>query len=155
MKTFISMTLLLVSVSSFAGTRYECSSKKGDITVTLGEKENIVDFSKHSITQVDYFSSAYYDLVQYPNWANNTLTISEDLLEREINSDLKIRLLGFRYKNNSEVFIANSPGSQDFSSYKTKFKLNKKQLTAKVSYVVSAWLQPYGRMNDSLKCIKK
>jgi hypothetical protein len=164
MKKILQGLILLGSFSSFADTTYKCNSDEGVITVIEKEGNEVsVNFGSHSVKELDYFSTSYFDLLKKPNrdiiddetlpqyeGHNAIVNISEKNLEDGVNGFLDQR----KFVNNNKKLIVNSSGSQDFSSFDVEFSLNKSKLTARVKYSVSVWYQTYGKMNDKLKCEK-
>jgi hypothetical protein len=156
MKLTSILMLSFLSTAALATTDYSCISEQGEILITdHGQEGALVEFTSHKVIELDYFRSAYSDLVGYENMRG--------IKSNGIKDGVAIKLIpgqiekggffgGLKYSNTEKHLIANSTGSRDFSSFKVKLDLNKKKLKAKIVYSVGLWPTNYGKINDELNC---
>jgi hypothetical protein len=147
MKQLLVVMLALITSSAFAETNYECSSKVGKILVTSTDNnEATIDFSSHPVAKGSYFYFSYFSILNEPyrDFDHSKLTISNETFTGAKRG---------KFENNINDLIANSSGRADFSTYRIKFKLDKRSLIAKVNYKVSTWLIPE-TIHDKLNCVK-
>ncbi|MGE3611706.1 MAG: hypothetical protein AB7I27_19100 [Bacteriovoracaceae bacterium] len=125
---------------------YDCKSNKGQILVDLYEDgEGIIDFHSHTFRYLPYFRFVYRGLIKKGGQPNFYFEHKISVSLETVNPDN--RKNGIKFKNNSNILIADSSYSLNNKTIKIQFRLNKEVKNIRLRYI-----GPSRSFNDLLHC---